>query len=153
LVGFALAQLGNDSCVEEIHGSVYRSWHPAPQAPSPLYEGQSVTLSVWAEGTPTLTYQWTKNGVNLGGQTATNLVLNNLTTNSSARAGQSRACSPLDLGHNSERSSFKVLEDGHPLLGTLRVPVNHVRRVRELNSFAGQTLVGHFNILHAEIDH
>jgi hypothetical protein len=51
----------------------------APQAPSPAFLGSSATLSVWADGSPTLTYQWTLNGKALGGQTATNFSLSGLT--------------------------------------------------------------------------
>jgi len=42
-----------------------------------LFKGGSATLSVWAEGSPGLTYQWYSNNVSLG-VTTTNLVLNNL---------------------------------------------------------------------------
>ncbi len=56
----------------------------APKAPAPLYLGDSATLSVWAEGTPPLTYQWLSNGVAMAGQVATNLTLSGLTTASSA---------------------------------------------------------------------
>src|SRR5262249_45667390 len=56
----------------------------APQTPATtIYEGDTLLFTVWAEGNPTLTYQWTKNGSNLGGQTATNLTLANVTTNNS----------------------------------------------------------------------
>jgi len=51
----------------------------APQLPpGSVYEGSSVTLSVWAEGSPLLGYQWTRNDVPLAGQTATNLTLGSL---------------------------------------------------------------------------
>jgi hypothetical protein len=39
-----------------------------------LFKGRSATLSVWAEGSPTLSYQWYSNGIPLG-VTATNLNL------------------------------------------------------------------------------
>ncbi len=42
-----------------------------------LFKGGSAMLSVWAEGLPTLAYQWYSNGVPLG-VTATNLLLSNL---------------------------------------------------------------------------
>ncbi len=52
----------------------------APQLPAGnIYEGSSLSLSVWAEGNPTLAYQWYKNNSPLG-VTTTNLALNNLTT-------------------------------------------------------------------------
>ena len=41
-MGFALAQLGDDIRVEEIHGSVYCSWRPAPRVSS-LREAQSTS--------------------------------------------------------------------------------------------------------------
>ncbi len=50
---------------------------------SPLYDGSSVGLSVWADGSPTLTYQWEYNGAPLAGQNATNLLLPNLTSSQS----------------------------------------------------------------------
>src|SRR5437879_997051 len=43
-----------------------------------LYEGQSVTFSIVAEGNPTLKYQWTKNTSPLSGKTTSSLSLNNL---------------------------------------------------------------------------
>ncbi len=56
----------------------------APQAPaSQVYEGSSLVLSVWAEGNPTLKYQWTKDGSALPGQTSTNLSLTGVTVVSS----------------------------------------------------------------------
>lgn len=55
----------------------------APQLPpGVVYEGASVILSVWADGSPTLGYQWTRNGAPLPGQTGTNLALNGLLTSS-----------------------------------------------------------------------
>lgn len=51
----------------------------APQAPSgPVFQGSAIDLSVWASGAGPLSYQWTKNGSALPGQTATNLYLSNL---------------------------------------------------------------------------
>lgn len=48
------------------------------QAPSGLvYAGASVSFSVWAEGSPTLSYQWTSNSVPLG-LTGTNITVSNL---------------------------------------------------------------------------
>ncbi len=41
-------------------------------------QGDSTVLSVAASGTPAPTYQWRKDSVNLGGQTGSTLVLNNL---------------------------------------------------------------------------
>ncbi len=54
----------------------------APQLPAIVYDGSSLTLDIWAEGNPTLVYNWYKNGSPLG-VTTTNLALNNLTTNNS----------------------------------------------------------------------
>ncbi|HUD47962.1 MAG TPA: LamG-like jellyroll fold domain-containing protein [Candidatus Baltobacteraceae bacterium] len=51
----------------------------APVAPSPAYLGSSASLSVWADGTPPLSYQWTENGQAIAGQTGTNLSLTGLT--------------------------------------------------------------------------
>ena len=48
--------------------------------PGTIYEGAALTLSVWAEGSPTLGYQWTWNGVPVPGQTATNFTRGNLLT-------------------------------------------------------------------------
>ena len=50
----------------------------APVPPGTLFAGSSLTLSVLAEGNPTLVYQWTKNGVPLSGQNQTSLTINNL---------------------------------------------------------------------------
>ncbi len=56
----------------------------APVPPSgPVYEGSVVSFSVWAEGSPTLYYQWLKDGTPLTGQNATNLVLNGVKSGSS----------------------------------------------------------------------
>jgi len=41
-------------------------------------QGDNVTLTVTASGTPPLSYQWRKEGINLGGETATTLALNNI---------------------------------------------------------------------------
>src|SRR6185436_14690502 len=38
-------------------------------------EGQTLTLSVGASGTPPLTYQWRKNGINLPGENASTFTL------------------------------------------------------------------------------
>ncbi len=46
-------------------------------APAPIFKGYSLDLSVWAEGSPPLTYQWTSNSVSLG-VTATNVTVNNV---------------------------------------------------------------------------
>jgi hypothetical protein len=48
-----------------------------------LYKNSSAAFDVWAEGSPTLTYSWTSNGVALGGST-TNITLNSLTVGSLA---------------------------------------------------------------------
>jgi len=45
--------------------------------PGTVYQGSSLSLSVWAEGSPTLSYSWLSNGVPVGVTTA-NLTLNNL---------------------------------------------------------------------------
>ncbi len=51
----------------------------APQAPSPAFLGSSATFSVWADGSPTLAYQWYSNNVAVAGQTGTNFSLTGLT--------------------------------------------------------------------------
>ena len=43
--------------------------------------GSNTSFSVTAAGTPTLTYQWRKNSLNIGGAVATNLTLTSVTTN------------------------------------------------------------------------
>jgi len=48
-----------------------------PQNPGTLYQGDSLTLSVSAEGSPTLGYMWLSNGVPTG-VTATSISFNNL---------------------------------------------------------------------------
>lgn len=78
----------------------------APQLPSgPIYEGSSVTLSVWAEGNPTIKYQWTKDGTAVSGQTATNLVLNSLTA---ASSGVYAAIASNDYGSVTSKVSLVV---------------------------------------------
>lgn len=47
------------------------------QLPTLVYKGSSASFSVWAEGSPTLGYSWTSNGVPLG-VTTTNVTINNL---------------------------------------------------------------------------
>jgi len=51
----------------------------AVAASGTLYKNASASFDVWAEGSPTLTYSWTSNGVPIGGGSATNITLNNLT--------------------------------------------------------------------------
>lgn len=46
--------------------------------------GSSVTFSVTAHGTPTPTYQWFKNGAEIGGATSATLTLNNVQTGDAA---------------------------------------------------------------------
>ena len=53
-----------------------------PQAPpGSIIAGSPVSVSVVAAGTPTLSYQWTKEGTNLTGQTTATLAFGNITTN------------------------------------------------------------------------
>ncbi len=47
-------------------------------------QGENVTLSVWADGTPPLTYQWKRNGEDVAGATAAELLLSGITA---AQAG------------------------------------------------------------------
>ena len=58
-----------------------------PQAPPPpVYEGQSLSLSVTADvtsSTTPLAYQWTKNGIPIPGKTTTNYTVSSLVTNHS----------------------------------------------------------------------
>jgi hypothetical protein len=49
----------------------------APQNPGTVFKGSSVNLSVWAEGAPPLTYQWSSNGVPTS-VTTSNITLANL---------------------------------------------------------------------------
>jgi hypothetical protein len=49
----------------------------AVQAPATAFRGSSLDLSVWAEGSGTLSYLWRSNGVALG-VTTTNITINNL---------------------------------------------------------------------------
>jgi len=55
-----------------------------PAANPPVYAGSTVSMSVTAVGVQPLAYQWTRNGFSLGGQTATNLVLTNVTVTADA---------------------------------------------------------------------
>ena len=58
--------------------------HPQPQAPTgTVYEGSTVSFNVVGGGALPLALQWTKNGTNLVGKTATNLTLVNLQTSDS----------------------------------------------------------------------
>ncbi len=60
----------------------------APVEPAgAVFEGATVQFDVWAEGAPTLSYQWTRNGAPLPGQTATNLNLAGVTAGSSGTYG------------------------------------------------------------------
>jgi hypothetical protein len=55
-----------------------------PEPPvGPVYESSDLTFSVAAAGNPTLSYQWIKDEVQLPGQTGTDLILSNVTTNDS----------------------------------------------------------------------
>jgi glucose/arabinose dehydrogenase len=65
------------------NGAVYRIAFTASQAPSigthpasqTVAAGQPATFSVVASGTPTLSYQWQKNGANIGGATSSSYTL------------------------------------------------------------------------------
>lgn len=46
--------------------------------------GSNASISMSASGSPTLTYQWRKNGMNIGGAISTNYDLTNVTTNDQA---------------------------------------------------------------------
>ena len=46
--------------------------------------GSNASISMSASGSPTLTYQWRKNGLNIGGAISTNYDLTNVTTNDQA---------------------------------------------------------------------
>ncbi|HXU77864.1 MAG TPA: LamG-like jellyroll fold domain-containing protein, partial [Methylomirabilota bacterium] len=55
-----------------------------PQAPvGAVYEGYTIPFTVVAAGTPTLAYQWTRNGTNLATKTTSALTLSAVTTNDS----------------------------------------------------------------------
>jgi Concanavalin A-like lectin/glucanases superfamily/Immunoglobulin domain/Immunoglobulin I-set domain len=57
----------------------------APSLPAgPVFEGSSVTLNVAAVGQPPISFQWTKDGSPIGGQTGSSLALNNLKASDSA---------------------------------------------------------------------
>jgi len=49
----------------------------APQDPGAVFDGSSVSFSVWADGSATLNYSWTSNGITTG-VTTTNFILSNL---------------------------------------------------------------------------
>lgn len=55
-----------------------------PPASQTVLAGSDVTLSVLANGTPTLSYRWRSNGVTISGATSSSLILNDVTTNASA---------------------------------------------------------------------
>ena len=66
--------------------SVYNASKPlpiiiqAPKAPAgAVFAGDTVVFEVTAQGTPPLTYQWTKNGQDLAGKTSSTLTLSNVT--------------------------------------------------------------------------
>jgi hypothetical protein len=67
--------------------ALYAAAQPAPvitravALPPGLFKGASASFNVWAEGSPTLTYSWTSNGVAIGGST-TNITLNSLAAGS-----------------------------------------------------------------------
>ncbi len=67
--------------VEEIYYSanIAPTITKQPTAPArDLYEGNPVTLSVAAAGTPPLSYQWRKGGADLSGKTSADLVFDNI---------------------------------------------------------------------------
>lgn len=61
--------------------NIYINTHPASQT---LCEGTNVTFSVSASGGGTLTYQWKKGGVNIGGAAASSYTINNISTGDAA---------------------------------------------------------------------
>jgi hypothetical protein len=70
--------------------SLYNAAQPTPQVatltqnpPGPNYEGQTITLTVTAQGPSPFTYQWQKTSSPLSGQTTSVLTLANVTANDS----------------------------------------------------------------------
>jgi hypothetical protein len=55
------------------------------------------------------------------------------------------------VGHDCERSAFRVPEERHPFLRAIRVFVNHVRTVEEFDTLRLQGLVGSVDVCDTEI--
>ncbi|WP_341849390.1 LamG-like jellyroll fold domain-containing protein [Pedosphaera parvula] len=54
-----------------------------PQLPGSVFEGSALTITVGAVGTPTLNYQWTKNGASITGKTTSSLAFSSIAASDS----------------------------------------------------------------------
>src|SRR5688500_11092709 len=63
-------------------------------------------------------------------------------------------CTPsrLHLGHDRQRLTVAVLEEGHPLFHPIRMLEDHVRGVCELDAASLQVLIGGVDVGHAEVE-
>src|ERR1700730_2290992 len=64
---------------------------------------------------------------------------------------QVRTASGLHLRHDRQGSSLRVMKVRHPLLGSVRVTVNQVGRVRKLDAARAQQLVRRTDVLDAQV--
>src|SRR5579883_1886249 len=60
-------------------------------------------------------------------------------------------CRALDLRHDRQWPPFRILEEGHPFLGAVGVPMDHVWRVDEFDSASLQLFMCLLDIRNAEI--
>ena len=60
-------------------------------------------------------------------------------------------CRALDLRHDRQRPTVRILEEGHPFLGAVIVSMDHVRRIDELDPASLQLFMGLLDIGYAEI--
>lgn len=94
-----------------------------PQGPAgPVYEGQSLSLTVSAVGNPTLAYQWTKGGANISGQTSATLALNSIHVSDS---GSYAVVITNSYGSVTSSVVALVVQSGPPLI--LTQPVSETR--------------------------
>lgn len=82
--------------------------HPSPAAQT-VNAGANVSYTVAASGSPTPTYQWRKDGVNLAGATAATLALNNV---SAANAGVYTAVATNSAGSATSNSATLNVNSG-----------------------------------------
>ncbi len=110
-------------------GSVRRVRYTASQAPSisqnpaskTVSVGQSATFTVQASGTAPLSYQWQRNGVNIGGATSASYTLSNAQLSDSG--AKFRAVVTNSFGTATSTQATLTVTSNQPPTGSITAPV------------------------------